>query len=113
MFTKLFLMALLFLSSSLRARAFTPLLQPAFSRALSSSTLYSSSSTFRSGEKILVEIDHFGPLGATANILSDVSDDASIIGNGLILQSEIHKFRQSRDNVDVVAGKNGRRARGS
>mmetsp|Transcript_21988 Transcript_21988/g.45810 ORF Transcript_21988/g.45810 Transcript_21988/m.45810 type:complete len:200 (-) Transcript_21988:26-625(-) len=59
---------------------------------------------FRSGDKIIVEVNHFGPLGASVDILEDDSEQAAIVGSGMILQQDIHKFRQSRDYVDVVVG---------
>ncbi|GMI29851.1 hypothetical protein TrCOL_g12889 [Triparma columacea] len=76
-------------------------------RSVGRSLTYRSSplcANFRPGEKFIVEVDHFGPLGASVNILKDDSEDAEIIGSGLILQRDIHKFRESRDNVDVVVG---------
>lgn len=58
---------------------------------------------FKSGESVLVQIEGFGPLGASVSILSgDAIPD--LLGTGLVLQSEISKFRAKRGNEDVVVG---------
>jgi predicted RNA-binding protein (virulence factor B family) len=41
---------------------------------------------------------------ASYSLLLTPSNPTEIIGSGLILQRDIHKFRESRDNVDVVVG---------
>jgi hypothetical protein len=65
----------------------------------------------RQGDQILVEVISFGPMGASVEIVglghnSDamIEEDEPALGNGIILQKEIHYFRQARDNVDVVKG---------
>jgi CvfB-like winged helix domain len=66
---------------------------------------------FRPGTLILVEVLSFGPLGGSVHVvgLSHNPDDVipenePPLATGLILQKEIHYFRQSRGNVDVVRG---------
>lgn len=75
------------------------------------SALDSDEPSFQPGDRILVEILSFGPLGASVAVIGDSHDDASLIdenepalGRGLILQREISYFRQARGNVDVVVG---------
>lgn len=67
--------------------------------------------SFTSGDKIQVEVLSFGPLGASVEVIGRghgendlISDDAPVLGRGLILQKEISFFRQGRQNVDVVRG---------
>jgi len=56
------------------------------------------------GDELLVEIDSFGPLGASVLVLDGEEGNEEVVGSGLILQNEIHEFREKRDNVDVVVG---------
>jgi len=69
--------------------------------------------SFRPGDKILVEVVNFGPLGASVEVIGlghgdDVpllpADAPDAYGYGLILQKEISYFRSARNNVDVVRG---------
>jgi hypothetical protein len=71
----------------------------------------SSEPYFLPGEKIQVEVISFGPLGASVEVIGKGHADEDLIpesepalGKGLILQKEIHFFRQSRGDVDVVRG---------
>ena len=41
---------------------------------------------------------------ASVNILSGPSDDADVVGSGLILQSSVSSYRAARGGVDVVVG---------
>jgi hypothetical protein len=67
---------------------------------------------FQRGDAIAIEVISFGPLGASVQVvgLTHSPDDALIpenedpLGRGLVLQKEIHYFRQARDGVDVVKG---------
>ena len=66
---------------------------------------------FRMGDTIQVEVVSFGPMGATVDIVGVGHDSDDLIGDndpplgvGLILQREIHYFREGRKGVDVVAG---------
>ncbi|KAL7570080.1 hypothetical protein ACA910_017112 [Epithemia clementina (nom. ined.)] len=70
------------------------------------------SSRFASGDKLLVEVKSFGPWGAGVDVVAHGSHDPKHIiptsepplAKGFILQSEIHYFRQARNNVDVLIG---------
>ena len=65
---------------------------------------------FKRGDKVMVEVIYFGPLGASVDVVAHNSHDnkdcinqnASALGRGMILQREIDYFRKSRDMVDVV-----------
>lgn len=66
---------------------------------------------FLPGTPIMVEILSFGPLGASVSVIGLSHDPDCIIpenepplATGLILQKEIHYFRQSRGYVDVILG---------
>jgi hypothetical protein len=68
---------------------------------------------FRVGLPIMVEVVSFGPLGASVVVIGKGSHDAATVkladsanplAVGLIYQSEIQMFRESRRNVDVVLG---------
>lgn len=95
--------ALAITSHSVSAFTFT---LPTTARLLSRSFHLSPAPLFaiRPGAEILVEIDSFGPLGASVLILEGEEGNEETVGTGLILQSEIHEFREKRDNVDVVVG---------
>ena len=69
------------------------------------------STPFQPGDKVQVEVLSFGPLGASVIVVGDSHDPDCVIpesqpplGRGLILQKEIHYFRQGRQQVDVVRG---------
>mmetsp|Transcript_50225 Transcript_50225/g.60414 ORF Transcript_50225/g.60414 Transcript_50225/m.60414 type:complete len:270 (-) Transcript_50225:365-1174(-) len=71
----------------------------------------STSSILQTGNKIMIEVVRFGPLGASVDIIGNshnendiISLDDPILGHGLILQREIQYFRQARKGVDVVVG---------
>jgi len=65
---------------------------------------------FKRGDKVMVEIIYFGPLGASVDVVAHNSHDNKdcinqnepALGRGMILQREIDYFRKSRDMVDVV-----------
>ncbi|CAB9509464.1 Rna binding s1 [Seminavis robusta] len=69
---------------------------------------------FNPGEKVLVEVVSFGPLGASVHVVVAGShapqdlppEDAEwpILGVGLITQQELAYFRDSRDTLEVVLG---------
>ena len=66
---------------------------------------------FRRGDSIQVEVVSFGPLGASVDVVgighspdSVIAETEPPLGQGLVLQREIHYFRQARNNVDVVKG---------
>ena len=68
---------------------------------------------FRVGLPIMVEVISFGPLGASVAVIGKGSHDASVVklsdssnplAIGLIYQSEIQIYRESRQYVDVVLG---------
>lgn len=68
-------------------------------------------SKFKVGDQIQIEVVSFGPLGASVEVISQSHDPDDLIpdtepalARGLILQKEIHYFRQARNNVDVVQG---------
>mmetsp|Transcript_496 Transcript_496/g.818 ORF Transcript_496/g.818 Transcript_496/m.818 type:complete len:250 (+) Transcript_496:96-845(+) len=68
-------------------------------------------SNFQTGTAIQIEVMSFGPLGASVEVVGEghnpdnlISETAPALGRGLILQKEIHYFRQARDYVDVVQG---------
>jgi predicted RNA-binding protein (virulence factor B family) len=53
----------------------------------------------------------FGPMGASVDVVGRghnpnnlIPENVSALGKGLVLQREIHYFRESRNNVDVVKG---------
>lgn len=67
--------------------------------------------SFRIGDAIQIEVTSFGPMGASVDVVGAGHNPDSLIpesdpalGQGLILQKEIHYFRQARDNIDVVQG---------
>jgi len=65
---------------------------------------------FKKGDKVMVEVIYFGPLGASVDVVAYNSHDNKdcinqnepALGRGMILQREIDYFRKSRDMVDVV-----------
>lgn len=65
---------------------------------------------FKRGDKVMVEVIFFGPLGASVDIVAHNSHDTSncippnepALGRGMILQSEIDYFRRGRGGLDVV-----------
>ena len=65
---------------------------------------------FKRGDKVMVEVIYFGPLGASVDVVAHNSHDNKdcigqnepALGRGMILQREIDYFRKSRDMVDVV-----------
>lgn len=65
---------------------------------------------FYRGQAVQVEVSRFGKLGASVDIVGIghdsnlIADDEVPLGTGLILQSEIKYFRQSRNGVDVLRG---------
>ena len=66
---------------------------------------------FQRGDSIVIEVMSFGPLGASVQVVglshspnSLIPEEKDALGYGLILQREIHYFRQARDNVDIVRG---------
>jgi len=77
-----------------------------------SSNDFQKSPTFRRGDKIQVEVERFGHLGASVNVIAQNShNEVDLIPEsdpplafGLVLQSEIQFFREKRDGVDVVIG---------
>lgn len=94
-------------------RPFLPLLTRRFMNTESSNNITAEDPalSFKSGDKIQVEVISFGPLGASVEVIgcghgvSDlISEDQPVLGRGLILQKEISFFRQGRNNVDVVRG---------
>jgi hypothetical protein len=70
----------------------------------------SASFEWKPGQKVLVEVISFGPLGASVNVVATSHDpppeeeEWPILGQGLISQQEITYFRAARDNIDVVRG---------
>jgi hypothetical protein len=87
------------------ATAFTP------SMARFMSSVDESLPNFQRGDTIMIEVISFGPLGASVQVVGlSHSPDALIpeeedpLGRGLVLQKEIHYFRQARQGVDVVKG---------
>jgi len=67
--------------------------------------------TFRRGDCVQVEVLSFGPLGASLHVVGIGHSPDNLIpetepplGQGLVLQREIHYFRQARNNVDVIKG---------
>ena len=68
-------------------------------------------SNFRRGDSVQVEVISFGPLGASVHVVGMghspdnlIPESQPPLGNGLVLQKEIHYFRQARNNVDVIKG---------
>jgi hypothetical protein len=66
---------------------------------------------FKTGDLVQVEIVSFGPLGATAEVVGVghspndlIGEDDPVLGVGLILQREIHYYREGRRGVDIVKG---------
>jgi hypothetical protein len=73
---------------------------------------------FRAGTPVVVEVINFGPLGASVHVIGigehlDGSNDnlppwfcetERTLAKGIILQGEIHLFRQSRRYIDVRRG---------
>lgn len=66
---------------------------------------------FKYADPIQVEVISFGPLGASVDVVARghnpenlIPESSQVLGQGLVLQKEIHYFRQARNNVDVVAG---------
>lgn len=58
-----------------------------------------------------IEVLSFGPLGASVDIVglghspdNLIPETEPPLGKGLVLQKEIHYFRQGRNNVDVIKG---------
>jgi CvfB-like winged helix domain len=77
------------------------------------SSVSSSNLDFSPGTEITVEVVSFGPMGASVSVIAvghNIPDeqlppeDEPPLAKGLILQKEIHLFRQARDNVDVCRG---------
>jgi CvfB-like winged helix domain len=77
------------------------------------SSVSSSNLDFSPGTEITVEVVSFGPMGASVNVIAvghNIPDeqlppeDEPPLAKGLILQKEIHLFRQGRANVDVSRG---------
>ena len=67
--------------------------------------------SFQQADSIQIEIVSFGPLGATVHVVGMghspenlIEENDPPLGRGLVLQQEIHYFRQARDNVDVIRG---------
>jgi CvfB-like winged helix domain len=97
-------------SSSLCRHGAMALTPPAITARFMSS-LDESPPTFQRGDSILIEVMSFGPLGASVQVVglshspnALITDDEDALGRGLILQKEIHYFRQARENVDIVNG---------
>jgi hypothetical protein len=95
-------------SSSLCRHGAMALTPPAITARFMSS-LDESPPTFQRGDSILIEVMSFGPLGASVQVVglshspnALITDDEDALGRGLILQKEIHYFRQARENVDIV-----------
>ena len=66
---------------------------------------------FKKGDPVQVEVVSFGRLGATVEVVGIghspdglIGEDDPPLGVGLILQREIHYFREGRKGVDVVTG---------
>ena len=66
---------------------------------------------FKHADPIQIEVISFGPLGASVDVVARghnpenlIPESSPALGQGLVLQKEIHYFRQARNNVDVVAG---------
>ena len=66
---------------------------------------------FKHGDAIQIEVISFGPMGGSVDVVGLghdpdklIPETAPSLGQGLVLQKEIHYFRQARDNIDVVAG---------
>jgi len=67
---------------------------------------------FRPGDKIQVEVTSFGPLGASVDVIGiGHGEDVPLLepeerpyATGLILQKEIAYFRSARGSIDVVRG---------
>lgn len=82
-----------------------------FPRFMSSISQPPSNNNFKRGDSVQVEVLNFGPLGASVEIVglghseeNLISETEPPLGEGLVLQREIHYFRQARNNVDVVLG---------
>lgn len=74
-------------------------------------TAQQQATSFQPGDKIQIEVSDFGPLGASVDVIGIgheqadlIPEDSPPLGSGLILQKEIHLFRQRRNNLDVVRG---------
>lgn len=70
-----------------------------------------SESIFRIGDPCQVEVISFGPLGASVHVVGVGHSPDNLIpetepplAQGLVLQKEIHYFRQARNGVDVIRG---------
>lgn len=66
---------------------------------------------FTRGDRIQVEVVRFGRLGASVDVIARshneedlIGEDEPAIAEGLILQKEIHYFREKRDGLDVIVG---------
>uniref|UniRef100_A0A7S2PPT2 Conserved virulence factor B-like winged helix domain-containing protein n=1 Tax=Leptocylindrus danicus TaxID=163516 RepID=A0A7S2PPT2_9STRA len=66
---------------------------------------------FSRGDHIQVEIVRFGRLGASVEVIARshreedlINEDEPAIAEGLILQKEIHYFREKRNGLDVIVG---------
>lgn len=67
--------------------------------------------SFQPGSEVQVEVQSFGPLGASVDVVAtshhakDVIDESEpALATGIISQQEIGYFRAGRDNLDVVRG---------
>jgi hypothetical protein len=85
--------------------------QQRFFMSSSSSPQPNDSSNFKRGDSVQIEVLSFGPLGASVDIVglghspdNLISETEPPLGKGLVLQKEIHYFRQGRNNVDVIKG---------
>lgn len=70
-----------------------------------------SDSIFKYADPIQIEVMSFGPMGASVDVVGRghnpnnlIPENVSALGKGLVLQREIHYFREARNNVDVVKG---------
>ena len=67
---------------------------------------------FTRGDKVMVEVTQFGPLGASVDIVAHASHNPQDmiatheppLAKGLIYQDEIRYFQQGRHNVPIVVG---------
>ena len=65
---------------------------------------------FKQGDRVMVEVIFFGPLGASVDVVAHNTHNAAdcipetepALGRGMILQKEIAYFRRGRGGVDVV-----------
>jgi hypothetical protein len=91
--------------------AFAALQAATTERTMEGSQEENHSTVFQPGTPIVVEVMSFGPLGASVHVIglghlpeSLLAEHEPPMATGLILQKEIHFYRQSRNHVDVLQG---------